>query len=506
MRSRHFLVVMVIAAMLGEGLAVGAATIGIAGAAPLSSTRTWAIESTPNIAGGSQNALLDVSCTSKQHCVGVGYSYSPDIFHVLAEVWDGLSWSIQPTPTLPGLGGQLSAVTCTSKRDCIAVGGRSTTPGTTFGGTLAEIWDGHAWTIQQTSNPTGAPNSALAAVSCTSKNNCVAVGSSVASGGGPEVTLAEVWDGHAWTIQPTPNPTGASTTTLLAVSCASARACTAVGYSTNALTSVAASFVEVWNGYAWVIQSTPDPVGSPFTQLDGVSCTSATACIAVGYSFTPLDATVDSLTEAWDGHAWTIQPTPNPNRNILEGVSCTSPMLCTAVGFSNAGGFVMTLAEVWNGQMWADEATPNPTDASAILSGVSCISEEVCAAVGFTQSASATLAEGSSRSARVRINRPDAPTAVVAKPGFEFISVSWTAPASDGGSSILYYVVSATHNGTKTCTTPGPTATGPTACTVIDLIGGHEYIVRVRAVNAVGQSPTATTATTATTTVFLPNS
>jgi hypothetical protein len=60
-------------------------------------------------------------------------------------------------------------------------------------------------------------------------------------------------------------------------------------------------------------------------------------------------------------------------------------------------------------------------------------------------------------------------------------------------------VVSAVYNGTKTCTTPGPTATSPTACTVIGLRGGHEYTVSVRAVNAIGTSPTATT------TVFLPS-
>jgi len=393
MRSRRFLVVVVVMIMFGEGAAVGTA-----GAVPRSSTRVWAIEPTPNVVGALQSSLLGVSCTSKRRCVGVGYSYSPDIFHALTEVWDGRSWKVQPTQTLPGFGGQLSGVACTSKRDCVAVGAHSTTPGSTFGGTLAEAWNGRTWQIESTPNPSGAPNSALFAVSCTSKSHCVAVGSSVASDGGPPgATLVEVWDGHAWTIQPTPNPTGASTTALLGVSCALTTACTAVGYSTNALTNVTTSLVEVWNGDAWTIQPTSDPAGSPFSQLDGVSCTSANACVAVGYSFGPFLATLESLTEAWDGHAWTIQPTPNPSRKILESVSCTSPTACTAVGFSNAGGSVMTLAEVWDGFTWADEATPNPTgESAAILSGVSCTSTRVCTAVGGNGSASATLAEQSS--------------------------------------------------------------------------------------------------------------
>jgi hypothetical protein len=392
MRSKRFLVVVILATMFGAG-----ASVGTAGAMPRSSTRTWAIEPTRSIEGALQNQLLGVSCASKRRCVGVGYSYSPNIFRVLTEMWDGRTWKFEPSPTLPGLGGQLSAVACTSTRDCVAVGGYSTTPGSTFGGTLAEAWNGRAWQIETTPNPSGAPNGALSAVSCTSKSHCVAVGSSIASDTGLEVTLAEVWDGHAWTIQSTPNPTGASTTTLLAVSCAAANACTAVGYSTNAATDVTTDLVEVWKGHGWTIEPTPDLAGSPFSQLDGVSCPSANACTAVGYSFGPSDATVDSTTEAWDGHSWAIQSTPSPAGVILEGVSCVSPSDCTAVGFSfSAGAFVMRLAGTRHHATWMEEVTAQGAGAPAVLSGVSCVTTRVCMVVGATGSASATAAERSS--------------------------------------------------------------------------------------------------------------
>ena len=45
---------------------------------------------------------------------------------------------------------------------------------------------------------------------------------------------------------------------------------------------------------------------------------------------------------------WSIQTTPNPaggSGSILNGVSCTSASACTAVGNSSNG----TLAEGWNG-------------------------------------------------------------------------------------------------------------------------------------------------------------
>ena len=79
------------------------------------------------------------------------------------------------------------------------------------------------------------------------------------------------------------------------------------------------------------------------------------------------------------------------------------------------------------------------------------------------------------------IRKPGAPTAVVATPGIASAAVSWTAPASDGGSPITGYVVTALHGG-QTCTT-----TGATACTVTGLTGGRLYTIRVRASNAKGE-------------------
>jgi hypothetical protein len=63
----------------------------------------------------------------------------------------------------------------------------------------------------------------------------------------------------------------------------------------------------------------------------GVSCASATFCIAVG------DATGSAgqvpLAVAWDGTSWTIQQIPSPaGGGVLDGVSCTSASACVAVG------------------------------------------------------------------------------------------------------------------------------------------------------------------------------
>jgi len=50
--------------------------------------------------------------------------------------------------------------------------------------------------------------------------------------------------------------------------------------------------------------------------------------------------------------AWAIQPTPNPlvRDGFLTAVSCTSPSACIAVGSRrDRTGAQVTLAEVWNG-------------------------------------------------------------------------------------------------------------------------------------------------------------
>ena len=83
------------------------------------------------------------------------------------------------------------------------------------------------------------------------------------------------------------------------MSCTSASACTAVGYYASGSTYV--TLAERWNGTKWSIQHTPNPTGAPGSWLDGVSCASASTCTAVGDpNFSPPQVT---LAERWNGSA-----------------------------------------------------------------------------------------------------------------------------------------------------------------------------------------------------------
>jgi hypothetical protein len=126
------------------------------------------------------------------------------------------------------------------------------------------------------------------------------------------------------------------------------------------------------------------------------SCTSSTACTAVG------DSSEVALAERYNGKTWTIQSIPNPSNVFpgvtLSGVSCSSPTSCEAVGnYFISDSVDVTLSEAWNGTAWQVQSTPNPPDAvTSALWSVSCTSGTSCSAAGSTENPSyisTTLAE-----------------------------------------------------------------------------------------------------------------
>jgi hypothetical protein len=176
--------------------------------------------------------------------------------------------------------GFLSGVSCASSRSCTATGFYVTRAG--FGRALAERWDGTMWSIERPPNPAAATGVQLVGVSCTPQGRCTTVGFfSIVTG--IEVMLAERWIGTSWNIQRTLYPAGAAGVQLAGVSCPGTRACTAVGFFTNA-SGLDDMLAERWDGIRWSIEPISVPSGTTSNSLAGISCTSTAGCTAVGGS------------------------------------------------------------------------------------------------------------------------------------------------------------------------------------------------------------------------------
>ena len=263
------------------------------------------------------------------------------------------------------------------------------------------------WSVVHSPNR-GAGGNSFDAVSCVSGHSCAAVGSYL-GGGGEQRTLAESWDGTRWSVLPSPNrPSGGFGNALFGVSCATPRACMAVGASglavgaASGLTGGGApgpaiggasrltgnplkTLAESWDGTRWSVL--PSPNRGDGDNFDAVSCVSADACMAVG-AFGISTNGFGTLAESWDGAHWSVLPSPDPvgAGDGFRGVSCTSADACMAVGLSGTSdnGPFSTLAELWNGTRWSVVRSPNPVAGSNEFNGVSCVSADACTAVGVS--------------------------------------------------------------------------------------------------------------------------
>jgi hypothetical protein len=242
------------------------------------------------------------------------------------------------------------------------------------------------WTIQATSNPNGATYSDLNGVSCASSSACVAAGYSDRANGSDR-TLIERWNGTKWAIQTSPNPKHTQGAILNGVSCPTGKACIAVGRNDRP-NGLRASLAIRWNGSKWSLQTTPN-AARPVTVLNGVTCLSATSCVAVGQAGSTQISPDLTVVESWDGSKWTLVPSPNPQSEqlaTLQSVSCSSASACTAAGYwQEVGGRgQLLLVERWNGSKWKIQDAPDPSGGTgAAFGGVSCSSDTECTATGY---------------------------------------------------------------------------------------------------------------------------
>jgi sugar lactone lactonase YvrE len=247
--------------------------------------------------------------------------------------------------------------------------------------------DGTERTVQTAAEPSGATMTRLNDVSCLSTSNCRAVGY-YRNSAGTIVPLAERWDGTTWQVQAAPVPAGALESQLESISCDSASSCFAVGFYKTA-SEAFSTLTERWNGTEWAIVSSPNAGGVPKSYLYGVSCPSASNCWAVGRSTYKAQEEFEgkkpiALLERWDGSEWSISAISEPPTQLKE-ISCPTTSFCLAV--TSQEGLAL---QRWNGSAWAPQTVASP-GSTATLKDVSCVAETACTLVG--KAGTAPLAE-----------------------------------------------------------------------------------------------------------------
>jgi hypothetical protein len=375
-------------ALIGRcGNAWSVVLLACAATASAAQAGVWSRESVPG-----KGALFGISCPSRNACTAVG-DVGVVSRRALAAGWNGIRWSIEQVPLPRGTtGSSIAAVSCPSGNACTAVGEFQTGHKQQHAFTLAEHWNGSRWAIMSTPTPQGLREGGFTGVSCTRADRCSATALYL-NGAGNSEPIIERWNGRRWSIQPVAKlvgPHGATGQVLLfGMSCPAITACTAVGQGSPAAEQVLTA-AERWDGRHWSLQTTPNPIGTLGSEFKAVSCPSARACWAVGGSTMPSSSpssppTDVPLVEDWNGNRWSIQRIPNPTLpggSDLEGVSCRSTRACVAVGAGPSG--LATVAEAWNGRRWSIQRTPSLPGESSGFFGVSCSAASTCTAVGTT--------------------------------------------------------------------------------------------------------------------------
>ena len=290
---------------------------------------------TQNVGFG-DNALNGVSGTSIDDVWAVGWRQRGPIDQTLIEHFNGLTWSVVPSPNDDNHpDDQLLAVGVFSPSDAWAVGARRTHCGG-CGNTMALVarWNGSAWTqidVPRFSfGPGNYPGQYLVGVSVNpvNENDVWMVGNIPSHGirGEPSFIYAEHWNGLQWSIYGLPSGRYPA---INGVSTSPDGEAWAVGAGLGTGTTQA---ILHWNGSAWSQQASARQDDHDFF---GVAAISADDAWVVG-----------RRVEHFDGRSWQVS---QPGFGIAISAR-DSTDVWRAVGTNDLH---------WNGKRWATVDQPN---------------------------------------------------------------------------------------------------------------------------------------------------
>ena len=307
--------------------------------------------------GATTTALSGVSCKAATYCLVVGeWGDKSGNTHPAAWTWNGTALTPAVAPSVPGGTSlaNLTAVSCVAVKSCVAIGSAD---GSTSTVQIIWTWNGKTWARQTATAGAKGTQTQVTAAHCFSLTSCVVTGTTdtVSGPSVAESLLLATWNGKAFT----PQQPGAVTLGFglpTDVWCFSPSHCVMTGINIGTgKTATVSGFAEVWNGKTWTATKWAGPKGSTFAVLYGVSCTSATSCIAVGAAGT--QKVLHAAALSFNGTKWSVLRVPSAGSGLssdFEGVSCPKTADCVAIGNYGPASAIngKPLAGYWNGSAW----------------------------------------------------------------------------------------------------------------------------------------------------------
>jgi hypothetical protein len=202
---------------------------------------TW----TPNVGIGGTPVAASADATDDVWAVGFS-GLSAILGKPFVAHFDGTAWQSAPTPTT----GVLNAAAALAPNNVWVAGSTQVQHGSTQ--TLIEHYDGSTWSVVPSPN-VGPKSNRLLGITAVSPTDIWAFGSYFANSDGSQKTLLLHWDGTAWSMAPSPNPTKG-----------------------DLLSDVLFAGVEASPGDVWIVGSEAEFVeGDPFTGTLALHSTTA---------------------------------------------------------------------------------------------------------------------------------------------------------------------------------------------------------------------------------------
>jgi hypothetical protein len=301
--------------------------------------KKWSVVPTPNT-GVNFNSFYGVAASQGQAWAVGEYLNGNYKDRALIENWNGQNWSIANNPQPGSVRDMLFGASALSPSNVWVVGDQEGSDHVFR--TLAEHWDGSAWTVVPTPDP-GATGDHLYAIQAVSPENVWAAGQQL-GGDSPDRGLVEHWDGQKWSVVPVPTPASASLVMLDGIAATASQVW--VAGEADSPEGGGQPLVEGYQNGTWTIAKLPaTPDGANWTNLWGIAIGGGSVWAVGTYVDPATDNNKDLVLQGTNG-SWSIDAAPNPGSgsNILGGIANVDGQ-SWAAGIYDNGGSELPLVE-----------------------------------------------------------------------------------------------------------------------------------------------------------------